>query len=254
VLRQPVVMWRHKQLNKEDVLLASYPRSGITWLQFLTLDLLTGEDPQFRDVRSKIPYIGEHPRVSPLLRSGGRLIHSHEPRSAAVAGPRVLYVVRDPRAVVVSEYRWMQRKQFRVGSIDDYLPRFLKGRSTPWGSWGHHLTRWLDGPAIKAGRLCFIRFEDLRANTFSVMKGVCRFLDLDATDTDVQRAIDDNAIERMRAKEDKGLSPGRYSRRDVRFVGTGEVSGWRTMLSPRQAQVVMEHFAEAMTRAGYQVP
>jgi len=45
--RTPLVWIRHKSLRSSDVFLASYPRSGSTWLRFLPYDSLLGESSGF---------------------------------------------------------------------------------------------------------------------------------------------------------------------------------------------------------------
>src|SRR6266568_519906 len=72
-----------------------------------------------------------------------RIIKSHQyfdPRF-----PRIIYVVRDPRDVLLSGY-YFQRKR-RV--IDDHYPfekyaaRFMAGDFNPYAAWGDNVASWL---------------------------------------------------------------------------------------------------------------
>ena len=82
---------------------------------------------------------------------GARLIRSHETRG--VRGHRVVYLVRDPRSVVLSEYRWQQMEGHFEGGFDAFLADFLDGSCNPWGSWGDHVRFWLGDSAESAPRL-----------------------------------------------------------------------------------------------------
>jgi hypothetical protein len=58
-------------------MLASYPRSGNTWLRFVLADVLA-ESSSFDNIQGLIPEIGIHGGARSLLPNGGRLIKTHE--------------------------------------------------------------------------------------------------------------------------------------------------------------------------------
>src|SRR5919199_2355406 len=103
-LRVPVAMWKSRGLRDSDVLLASYPRSGSTWLRFMLYEVFTGRQSEFGRVLEVIPYLGNQAGAPPTLPEGGRVIKTHESRSFGPA--RALYVVRDPRSVALSQYSY----------------------------------------------------------------------------------------------------------------------------------------------------
>src|SRR5688572_9089693 len=77
-LRAPVVARRHRDFNRADVALASYPRSGSNWLALMLGELLVGHEVDFETDPPPIPFIGGQSRVAPNLPGGGRLIKTHE--------------------------------------------------------------------------------------------------------------------------------------------------------------------------------
>src|SRR5437868_2208022 len=77
-MRVPLVWLRHRGLDSSDVLLASYPRSGNTWLSFLIMESLSGATAEFDNVNRLIPEIGLHGNTPSLFPGGGRLIKTHE--------------------------------------------------------------------------------------------------------------------------------------------------------------------------------
>jgi len=107
---------RNLKIFGGDVFLVSYPKSGNTWTRFLISNLVYPEQPaNFGNINELIPdpeglskrHLARLPRP--------RVIKSHQyfhPRYE-----RILYVVRDPRDVAISEYHF--HRKCRV--IDDNL-------------------------------------------------------------------------------------------------------------------------------------
>ncbi len=232
-------------------MLASYPRSGTTWLRFMLTEVLTGEEARFGPDDQPIIYVGAHAAAPDLLPGGGRLIFTHE--TVPVGDRRVIYVVRDPRSVAVSEHRWLLRRGLAPATFDRFIDDFLRGRSNPWGRWDAHVDGWLDGEAAKANHLRVVRFETLRAAPESEVTEVLRVLGTRSDPATVARAVANNTLERMREKEeqapDRAFVPG--VRRDVRFVQEGAAGGWRNELSTAHAHEIVRTFRAAMMRLGY---
>src|SRR5215831_7110332 len=79
-LRKPLNRIRHWGLDPNDAFIASYPRSGNTWLRFVLFDVLvSGQISGFDEVNHIIPEVGLHISGYPLLPGRGRLIKTHEP-------------------------------------------------------------------------------------------------------------------------------------------------------------------------------
>ena len=251
VLRAPTVRRRYAGLRPDDALLASYPRSGTTWLRFLLSEVLSGTPSSFDPDGTVVPYVGDHAGAPAILPGDGRLIMTHE---TLPAGPRrVLYVVRDPRAVAVSEFRWLIRRGLIEEDLDRFISDFVRGRSNPWGSWGHHVERWGRSEATRAGTLRLVRYETLRADPVGVLGHAVRFLGRDATPDTLAEAVERNSLESMQRKEqqapDEAFAKG--VRREFRFVRSGETSGWRSVLSTAHAQAIRDAFDPAMRSLGY---
>jgi len=248
-----VVWFRFKTaaLNPEDAFLVSYPRSGTTWLRFLLFEALTGKDAEFGQTRRAIPSLTKHHDASPVLGRRGRLIQIHE--TFCDNDRRIIYAVRDPRSVAVSEYQWQQRMGLDPGSLGHFVAEFVKGRSNPWGAWDRHVSYWLNSEAAARGHLHLVKFEDLRKDPESILTGILRFLDRDINDETISRVVQNNSVERMRRKEDEARTRGwrTSARSDIRFVNTGNPAGWANTLSDEQVKAIEEHFGAVLDRLGY---
>ena len=268
-LRAPWAWILHRGLTAEDVFIASYPRSGSHWLKFQLLEILTGQPADFDNVKQLMPKVGDQgvpgavvlqamdlvlPAQAPaILPQGGRIIHTHERYRREYK--KAIYLVRDVRNVVLSEYAQGQvnggLRYYNLSDFDSFLEPFMNGKIDRYGTWQSHVESWLESSLMKNGNLLIIRFEDLRRNTEDLLARIVDFLGI-RTDQDViRRAIANNTVERMRAKEDSSKVVVRGPGEDGRFVRRGTVAGWRERLTDAQVQLIERYAGATLARMGY---
>ncbi len=245
-LRVPLVWARHRGVKDQDVFVASYPRSGSTWLRFLLFETLTKNDAGFDNVNRMLPDVGMHADATPLLPNQGRLIKTHEPFRPAYK--RAVYVVRDVRDVVLSEYAYQNALGRIERTFDDYLTDFLNGTATGYGSWQEHVRGWIDSPLAGNGNLLVVRYRDLRKDTQTYLQRIVDFLGVDVDRQMIVRAVQNNEFQKMRAKEDKSPQLGKSVEGESRFVRKGTVGGWREQLTPEQLLRIEEKTGTMLTR------
>src|SRR5208337_3402425 len=110
----------------DDIFLVSFPKSGNTWTRFLLANLRSPAEPA---TWSNIDRMVTDPS-STTKREFDRMprpsiVKSHEcfdPRY-----PRVIYIVRDPRDVVVSQYHYHRKiRNFNdTATTETFVNRFL---------------------------------------------------------------------------------------------------------------------------------
>ncbi|GIW61107.1 MAG: sulfotransferase [Patescibacteria group bacterium] len=249
LLRRPVIALRHILVRKEDCVIASYPRSGSTWFGFMLYHLITGRNAQFGEVRKTIPYVGKQLFTAPVLSNGGRIFKTHERYSRVYHN--VIYIVRDPRDVAISEYKYLKWENIECGSFDAFLLDFISGQGNQFTSWVDHVESWL--PKITNGEIngIVLKFEDLRSDPFKMMKKVVDFMRLDVSDKMIQDAIIDNTLEKMREKEDLARV-GFFKRKNTgeRFVREGKV-GKGVSLSEVHKNLIEGWAGDTMRKLGY---
>ena len=75
------------------------------------------------------------------------------------------------------------------------------------------------------------------------------FIGLDPSDEAVHRAVDDNSLERMRAKEERAPSEVLQQHDTAeRFVGKGAVGGWRSKLTQEEVDAVEHVSRDGLSR------
>jgi hypothetical protein len=248
-LRAPLIWLRHRGLDRHDVFLASYPRSGNTWTRFLLTEILAQESASFDNINQVIPEMGIHSRAKVELPNGGRLIKTHEPYRKDYR--RAIYLVRDFRDVVLSQYARERELGLYQTDFNEYVAAYLDGRLSGFGAWQEHLPTWLDSPLAHSGNLLVIKFEEMRKNPETAISRIVDFLGLPVDAKGIREAIANNSVERMRAKENAAQTLQKSTGEEGRFVRKGAVAGWREKFTEEQLQLVDQRAGEVLLRMGY---
>ena len=166
---------RNLDVFPDDVFLVSYPKSGNTWTRFLIGNLISlHERADFSSINRIIPDPEALTKRSANALPRPRILKSHQyfdPRY-----PKVVYIVRDPRDVAVSQYHFQRKRRvIEDGSpIEDFVRGFITGQSSIYGSWGENAASWL---AARNGRPNFLlmRYEDMLEDTHSELAKIASF-------------------------------------------------------------------------------
>jgi Sulfotransferase domain len=248
-LRAPLVWLRHLGLRGSDILLASYPRSGQYWLRFQLGELLSGRPIEYDNLDRVTPELGRQRKAMRLLPAGGRLVQTHERYRNEYK--KAVYIVRDVRDVVLSEYSQFKSADLPYAeSFDRFLWQFVQGRLHDYPSWQDHVTDWLDSPIAESGNLLVTKFEDRRRSPEEELTKILRFLGGRIDTTAVRNAIRNNTVEAMRAKEDRRAGK-KYTDEGGRHTRGGLVGGWHERLSREQLQLIEHYTGKVLLRLGY---
>jgi hypothetical protein len=241
----------------DDVFLTSYPRSGNTWTRFLVGNLVYQNEPvTFLTVERLVPdmYKSSDRVLRNLARP--RILKSHEcfdPRYK-----KVIYIVRDPRDVAVSNYHWeLKLRSVRDGfPIEDFVPRWMEPQFWPRiGSWGDHVTSWLSTRQGNKGFL-LLRYEDLKQNPQRTLAQVAEFLGIEPSVDRLNRAVDLSSAENMRKLEKQESAQWvatTLTRQDKPFVRNATSGGWKAVLPEQTVAYIEKHWGHLMRNLGYEL-
>jgi hypothetical protein len=242
---------RNLAVFPDDAFIVSYPRSGNTWTRFLVANLIHPDEPiTFSNIERVIPDTSALSSRTLKRVPRPRILKSHEYFDYRYQ--KVVYLVRDPRDVVLSLYHF--RRKYRT--IDDSYPiekyvveRFIKGDMDV--SWGEHVGSWL-GACGKDPRFLLVRYEDPLEVTSQQLGTMAR----DAIPERVACAIERSAADRLRKLEkvesEKWVTT-KGKRQDVPFIGAGKLDGWRTNLPNASADVIESAWGDLMRSLGYEM-
>jgi hypothetical protein len=256
-LRQPVLWYRNRLWNEKDTFAGEYPKSGITWLRFLLYEVLTQKPATWPDVNRVII---DRAYAEPVFPNGGRMIPTHEPYQPIYH--KAIYLVRDARDVVLSEYAFEKALGIFTGDLDAFIQAFLKGKVNGYGAWHRHVASWLDAADAGKVKLLIVKYEDMRRNPEGKLKEIVKFLGVERDSEAIRAAVENNSLEKMRAKEDSarrsvpasGKTPLRTMEtksENNRFVREGKVAGWRDQLTAAQLALIEQQAGPALARLGY---
>jgi len=189
------------------VWLASYPRSGNTWLRFLLAHYLLGEVGNARDVDQCIPNLHRVGRI-PDREEGPRLGKTHlvfsslHPFLDETAG--FIYLIRSPKDVLLSNLNYFRLREQLAVTEREFALEFIRAGGVPlWreagiGSWEEHVRSWLEESSLP--RLV-IAYENLRRSPREALRRTLRFLGFAIEEQRLERAVEGSSLERMRSFE-----------------------------------------------------
>jgi hypothetical protein len=246
---------RNLTVFPDDRFLVSYPKSGNTWARFLIANLLRpNEKVGFSNIHAIIPGIDVVPHREMLRFPRPRIIKSHQYFDLRYR--RVIYIVRDPRDVALSEYH-AQRKSKRIDDqypVEKFVPRFLAGETCDYGSWGVHAASWLSTCFGQPGFL-LLRYEDMLQDTPRELGKMADFLGLGSTPELIEQAVSRSRADNMRKLEKSQaaqFNATKDTRQDILFVRSAKAGGWQAELPENSILQIEQTWGHMMRWLGYE--
>lgn len=271
------------------VWLASYPKSGNTWLRSFIDAYHHDREP---DINSMFGTVTDQavrwyqacspdnvqamePRIQALLRPAAmlnlsnsltwdpKLVKTHNANIGmsgcrlipAEVTRRVVYLVRDPRDVALSyaKHFGMELGVAVERMVDDRLMIHCKEetdeRVPHWTtSWARHVQSYAEAHDLD---VTVVRYEDLKADPVRYFSWILKWIEVDADEERVARAVEACRLERLRAQEDERGFREASTKAD-RFFGSGATGGWREVLSDDQVEMLEAHAGDVMRAFGYE--
>ncbi len=238
-------------IQKNDVFITSYPKSGNTWLRFLLTNIIYDKNADFLNIQKLDIYRNKDSNL--LKIPAPRILKSHEYFDPKY--PKTIYIVRDPLDVAVSLYYFM--KKLKVLSDDcgeeEYVMRLLAGEfNGTFGSWADNVGSW-HGASIGSKKILIIKYEELISNTELVLDKILKFLNISYTKSKLQKAIKNSSFKKISLLESKTSQDwlGKKSRADYNFVRSGKVNEGKKFFSNKSIKKLTIECRELMKIYGY---
>jgi Sulfotransferase domain len=248
---------RRVKVFPDDIYLVSYPKSGNTWTRFLLANLVYPErNPDFSNINALLPDIEEMSKRDLERAQRPRILKSHQyfdPRY-----PKVIYVVRDPRDVVLSEYHFDIKRRAIADDFprQEFVSRFVRGEvNHANGTWAENVATWF---YTRRGdsRFLLVRYEDLQTQALEEMGKIARFIGISADPERLAFAVKQSAADRMRELEKKQShlwSSTRTTRQDKPFVRSAKAGGWKVELPEESIAEIEAAWGGLMREIGYEL-
>jgi len=267
--------------------LASYPKSGNTWVRALLSNYLqndAGPTSINRLIGSSI-HIDRHlfdetmglasadmtpeeiAHNRPIFHQelseqspGLNFVKTHDafncPRSGEPLYPKeadsaVIYLVRNPLDIVTS---FSHHQNKTVDEMIDFMADAnakLRGGNARFdqhlGAWSDHVTGWTRQNSLK---LLTVRYEDLITDTIGTFAKIIRFSGLDYDATRLQQAVEFAKFETLQQiEQEEGFDERQPTAQS--FFRSGQAGEGRKNLSDRQVAKIVESHRDLMFRFAY---
>lgn len=244
-------------IRSTDVFIAGYPKSGMMWMEFLlthaVLERQASDLVTLRSINDYIPNLAHLGPGDPLPmhlytdRPEPRVFFTHTPFDPRLLDATVVYMLRDPRAVMVSYYHYHQD---RYSDFTQTLDEFLAQETYYPCCWDEHVRGWMFDRDLP-DNVVVTRYEELKADPARGLRKILKTAGAAFSDEDVARAVEQSSLDQMRRVE--AQFPVARSSRAPRqwFVRKGQAHGWREELTDSQICLIERRFGETARRAGY---
>jgi hypothetical protein len=165
------------QPRPDDVYLASYARSGTTWLQMIVYQLTTDGSMDFTHITGPVPYFERTLVMGRDLNRlpSPRIFKTHMRYKKLPHGPyKRIYIARNGKDVLVSCFHFFRDNSTFKGTFDEFFASFMAG-VVPSGSWFRHVAEWSAHAADP--NVLYVRYEDLVNHFEPTLRRIAAFLE-----------------------------------------------------------------------------
>jgi len=255
-------IWNGFEFRDDDIVIATYAKSGTTWMQQIIAQLLFA-GAEGLPVAEMSPWMDL--RVPPkevkleavAAQTHRRFLKTHLPVDALVFSPeaRYLYIGRDGRDVVWSMYNhhataneaWYQALNDtpgRVGppidrprdSVVDYFHDWLDGDGHPWWPFWDNVRSWW---AIRdLPNVMLVHFADLKADLPGQMRRIAAFLGIPVDESRWSDMVAHCGFEYMKAHAGESVPLGGafWDGGASSFIHKGTDGRWRERLTEAESR------------------
>ncbi|XP_070554931.1 sulfotransferase 4A1-like [Ptychodera flava] len=284
-MKFPTERIKNAEIQKDDIFLISYPKSGMHLLRHLILYVLNDADEDaVREDRRGLPFEvgmvedGDDPRAV-FLKKGldnsrgidtktlktPRFFITHLafemlPGQLHEKKPKIIYLARNPKDMLISFLNQSQKmKVLKTAppTLQNLIDKFVADSQTSfgveeYGSWRQHvLSRWA---RRDDDNVLFVKYEDLTRNLTDYIRLLARFLGKDISNDAVEKIAGLCSIESMRndpkARSDDTCKLLGIPPEESPFVNKGRIGRWKEFFTVAQSERFDEDYRTKTSASG----
>jgi len=269
---------KHFQAKASDVIVASFPKSGTTWLKALTFSILNRKrlsslenhplltsnphelvpflDFIFRadNIQDKLSHLSKmtEPRVF-----GTHIPFSSLSKSIKESNCKIIHICRNPFDTFVSTWIFTLKhkpESLQEITIEEALEKYCKGIIGFGPTWDHMLGYWKESIAAP-NKVLFLKYEELKDDVNFYVKRVAEFLDCSFTKEEESNEVIGNLVKLCSFENMKDLEVNKSGTFDRNFekkylFRKAEIGDWVNYFSPSMIEKLSKTIEEKLGGSG----
>ncbi|KAF7836246.1 cytosolic sulfotransferase 15-like [Senna tora] len=279
-LKATISFQKHFQAKYNDIIVASSPKSGTTWLKALAFAIAKRNHfiPSQNDhpllhsnPHSLVPfleidlYADDSNNVLPHLSTlpEPRLFGTHIPfpllpNSIHNSNCKIIYICRNPFDAFISLWQFynnvfLSQPLIPALALEEAFEKYCEGIFDYGPFWSHMLGYW-KASKDTPNKVLFLKYEELKANTKFELKRMAKFLDCPFTIEEESDGVIDSIIELCSFGKMKELEVNKSGKSLLKvevenkyFFRKGEIGDWANYFSPymteKMSKIIEENLA-----------
>lgn len=258
---------RHLRPAPSDVFLASFPKSGTTWLKAIAFAISTRNPSSLLSRHpqdcspyleglfcgTQVPDLGALPSPRQLAT---HIPYSVLPNSVRDSPCRIIYLCREPKDTLVSTCHFLRElrpeaSQQRAMPFEEAVDAFCEGLSFYGPVWEHQLEYWRESQR-RPGKVLFLKYEEMKADPEASLRRMAEFMGLPFSAEEEMSGLVGEIVTLTSFEKLSGLEVNKVGVRgkevdlaikNSSFFRNGRVGDWKEHLTVEMAEKI-----DAVTR------
>jgi len=262
-------------MNKNNVYVVGFPKSGNTWLARIISGSIGANI--YSDVENDVINRSDYKKSVKEKDIGIQRVHWIDAEEKEILASKIVYIIRDPRDSFISgfyhNYRMIHESNVKKSIILKLLFRWeIKNFNKSWnwslsarlhtlktfaknilrlkfkgigvenvGNWSDHVNFW-----TSFDNVCLVRYEDLLANPESEVTRILNTIKIDYDINSVRNSIKNESFNK---KKEEFLASGDID--NFKFLRKGKSGDWRFILDKKLSKLIQEKHYLVMKKYNY---
>lgn len=203
-------------VNENEFYLASFPRSGNTWVRFLIANVYNNIKKEFSEVdffniHDIIPELKPGETVSPWFKDLPPVFKTHAKFTASFEN--TILILRNPFDTIYSYHDFLNKNKGIEISLSETVTHAKYGIAA--------LVEHTDSFIKNCDNLLIITYENLHSRPFKELKKICDFIGLEAADETIRQSIEKSSFHSMREIETR--KGRKFGKNNFKFIRSGQL-------------------------------
>ncbi|KAK2165925.1 hypothetical protein LSH36_44g07040 [Paralvinella palmiformis] len=253
------------EMKEDDVLIASYPKTGTTWAQELIWLLNNNADMKKAlsvPVYERIPYVeyksdGVHSNLEMLLKTQRPyMMKTHLPsdifqKQIKAGKVKIIVIIRNPKDTLVSLYHFYRIHRglgnFQ-GSWNDFFELY-KTKHLIYGDYFEWYASWLEYK--EKSNIKLLKYEDMHHRMSDVIDDLLQFLGKSLSEDSIADIIKHLTFDSMSSNDMVNYHRSSFFDMKVSsFMRKGIIGDWKNYFSDEQSAVVDKSYKDTFDALG----